>query len=228
MALYKTGVVEATGFHEYASSMVLVGSNAVVDSNGIFTTTNANSYLNTNWRYIDPVPFEIQVKIKTGSNVNTEQGIFMPISASPYQQYLNLWLYFNKITVALNGPNGSINSYSDNPIVPTITTSTVYWVRVKWTGTQYIFSYSTDGSTYTTTQTLNSSKPIYYGVNNQLFQLGTARGVDRPFLGEIDLKEFWIKQNGTYVIRGIEYVESKNKLRFNKDLTISSTEFYEI
>ena len=79
-----------------------------------------------------------------------------------------------------------------------------YFVSLKFTGTQYILSYSTDGVNFIEDIVVNSTTPIYN--ENALLAIGvnryTTSGNIQPFRGSIDLNETYIKVNNAMWFNG--------------------------
>jgi hypothetical protein len=85
----------------------------------------------------------------------------------------------------------------------TLVANTDYWVKAKFTGSAYILSLSTDGTTYTTEATYTSSTKLPYS-SSYNFNLGINRsGVLYAFDGSADLNESYINVNGARWWTGI-------------------------
>ena len=133
-------------------------------------------------------PWAVYLEFTTGTNVSTEQSLVDRL----YQAggtiirlaggVMKLWLSSNG--GSHNIANGNAGTYSYQP-------STRYHIKLEYTGTQYILSYSTDdGGTYTPDITITNATPIF---GTELFAIGSGLYDNLlPFLGTIHL-------NGCYV-----------------------------
>lgn len=80
--------------------------------------------------------------------------------------------------------------------------NTDYWLKLVFTGTQYILSYSLDGENFTTDISITSDKKI--GIGTLIF--GKSSGNSNWHLQDttMDIAETYIKINGEYWWRGVE------------------------
>ena len=109
-------------------------------------------------------------------------GLVLGIDASGY---LNLWLSSN---------NSSWDVLQKGIGSTALAAKTNYYIRIRFTGTQYILDSSTDNSTWTTQYTLTSSTAIKQTV---AFVIGMYSGRD-AYGGLVDLANCYIKINGAY------------------------------
>ena len=146
-------------------------------------------------------PWEMVLKITTGSNVTTMQQI-VGGTTSNYgacefgiqNSKFKLWL----------GSTSSNNITSDKVGTYVFSVNTTYWIKMAFSGTAYTLSYSLNGKDYTTDITISSTTAIGSS--------GKALGADRyenqnAFLGSIDLKECYININGERWWSGVVDVE---------------------
>lgn len=75
-----------------------------------------------------------------------------------------------------------------------VTANTDYWVKLEFTGTQYILSYSTNGQDFTPDITVNSV--VHIESTPDLSYLGVRGNLGGPLSGSIDLKQCYIRING--------------------------------
>ena len=138
--------------------------------------------------------WEVKVKFTTGDDVTSEQGIIggdagtylpdMPSLVTNSHFHLNL---------SSNGTSYDIvNASGTYTVLP----NTTYWTRTRFTGTQYIFEYSLDGTNYITDIAVNSSTSI----ENTPDSLTIGARAGKYFKGSIDLKNTKAYANDTLII----------------------------
>ena len=161
-------------------------------------TTNVASGFSTTKYLILPKNFnpqsnswEVVYKIKTGSDINTNQFI----SGSTTTNY-------DPLGIIINDGKFKISIYCGQTQVTdtgtySLSTNTIYWVRTKFDGTKYTLEYSTDGLNYTLDISINStltveSQNVALGIQSYSAEILQ----DLPFLGSIYLAESYINING--------------------------------
>lgn len=156
----------------------------------------------TNW--------QMYFQITTGSGTADQQllgglttdraGIEIGIISSK----LKLWLG------SVSATNHDIST--DNAVIGTTTIKplTKYWLKLEFTGKQYILSISENGKDYNGEIAIHSSLPIR---TNELSICLDKYAGNRPFLGIFDLDGFYITSSGKYV--WIPYKRSKYDYNFS-------------
>ena len=170
-----------------------------------FTTAN---YMNTDYYFAPNAndTWEIVAKINSGTNGKNrcifapaidKTGVIMNITTG---NKLSLWL---SSATTWDIANGTAGTY-------TITANTDYWLKITYNGSQYIYSYSTDGTTWTNDVTVSSTTKI----SPCTLLLGTnyMGGSNVLTGGSIDLKECYVKINNKIVWKGERDITTKNHL----------------
>lgn len=134
-------------------------------------------------------PWEINCKFTTGNDVTTTiQALIAGLSNhfGPIEFQIRsgkFWLALSSGTSSLDITDGVSGSHE-------LDINTTYFVKIKFTGSQYIVSYSTDGTTYTNDISVTSSTSIYasrIGLGIDYGLSGQSVVYRDPFLGSIDL-----------------------------------------
>lgn len=138
-------------------------------------------------------PWEFNICFETGPYVGGAQFIYFGSNYNWIDSGLTIYLYDNKLAVAINDANELIVEINNYPV----TFNTTYYVRVGWTGTQYYVKYSTDGSTWTD----DVSSPITLSTPAVQSSTGVAIG-NRPttsnyFQGKIFMDKTYMKSGNT-------------------------------
>ena len=113
---------------------------------------------------------------------------------------------YTGIEVSLTSTGNSYNIASYKHVVH-VTANTTYWLKLIFTGTEYLCKYSTNGTDFTTVNIATSSLKI--SDNSTLSNIGVSKNATNPFRGSIDLKHFLITVDGVKVFSG---AKSKVKL----------------
>ena len=137
--------------------------------------------------------WEVKVKFTTGNDVTPEQGIIGGDAGTYIPDLPSLAGSHFCLNLSSNG-----TSYDIATAVGTYTVlpNTTYWTRTRFTGTQYIFEYSLDGTNYITDITVNSSTSI----ENTPDSLTIGARAGKYFKGSIDLKNTKAYANDTLII----------------------------
>lgn len=146
----------------------------------------------------------MQFKVTTGTDVTTNSrvtavsegtDIAVPVIGLVSGKW-KLWLVSGSSSTwdIINGTVGS----------STVSTNTTYWLRLGWDGSTYTLKESTNGSSFTTVISVASSTPIRDSV--YLNSVGAVKYVTKtdnqqPWLGSIDMSEFYYKVNGCLVFK---------------------------
>jgi hypothetical protein len=186
------------GYHTKGQvGCVAVGSPTITD--GVSSGFSNDNYLTLN-NVFNPGNYNWEFCTKVNPTLTGAASYIISRSAPTYRSGFGIALGTSSDTRAIlnlssdgssndiaNGERGSHN-YSQN---------TNYWMKLRFTGTQYILSYSLDDITYIDDITIDSSTPIY-GANGFL-AIGvnryTTTGNIQPFGGSIDLNNTYIKVN---------------------------------
>lgn len=139
--------------------------------------------------------WEIVFKIKTSSDVTTNQAIFGNYGAS-FQNSPQITINESHFSIYI--PTNPISSsFLINKIgTYTIMPNTLYWLKLFFNGTSYGLDYSLDGLLFISDITESSSVAI--GVANEGFCIGYnyySSSSTQYFQGSIDLSESYIKVN---------------------------------
>ena len=145
----------------------------------------------------------------TGSNVSTNQAI---MSNPRAHSGIILHIFESKINYYASS-DGSTMDITDGSYVAgtsTLSANTHYYIKLAFTGTQYIVYLSTTGKfngEETTEITITSSESLYPGT--MCFGIGSSGGTTAayPFLGTINLSECYITLGGQIFYRWNGYVE---------------------
>lgn len=90
----------------------------------------------------------------------------------------------------------------------TVNVNTTYWIKCGWTGTEYYLDYSTDGETYTSIGTFQSTSSVTQ--TNDNIDIGSSVYVSGFYWkGTIDLKELSMTIDNTVVWKGLSDVSPK-------------------
>lgn len=141
--------VKSYGYIKYGS--------LIEDDNNFagFSTTNY-AQINTNFAPSN-LPWEMNFKVATGDNISTEQEICADSTGSLEIELINSHFALE------------VNSGTTNQGTYTVLANTTYYVKVRFTGTQYILSYSLNGTSYiddviiTNSNTYDGSLYLYIG-----------------------------------------------------------------
>lgn len=201
-----TGTI--TRYYKYGNSPNLILFGGINVENGILPTLTA-------WSQYTWLPCSLDVrqgswlvhlKVHTGTDVTTSQ--YLTSSAWTNYGSIEPWIYNGKWRLYLL-------NIADLQSTTTVLADTDYWVEAAFDGINtYTMSISTDGSNYETILTHSSTTKAYY-YYPQRFIIGCdfvnvengSVGYCQPFLGTIDLKDCYIKQNDIEVWHGTHLEE---------------------
>lgn len=175
----------------------VVGNPTITD--GVVSGFSINNYLDLNTAFNPGIkPWEIQFKLKTGSNITTESYYFRSSKSKPDTNGrfgITLGLYNKHFTMGLcfDGTTWS----SDIPASTyTVIANTYYWIKVVYTGAMYYLAYSLDGINFIKTIEYNNSNCLYGGLLvSQIGVYSYSNAYKSPWLGSIDLNETYININ---------------------------------
>ena len=106
---------------------------------------------------------------------------------------------YTGIQVCLTSTGSSYNIASYKQVAH-VTANTTYWLKLIFTGTEYLCKYSTNGTDFTTVNIATSSLKI--SDNSTLLNIGVSKNATNSFRGSIDLKQFSITVDGKEVFSG--------------------------
>lgn len=161
----------------------------------------------------DATSVSIVMDITTGDDVTTQQNILN----SYYGLALAVISGHLVLGISSNGSSWDIA----NAVAGTfdVETETTYFLRLGWTGTDYVLEVSTDGGdTFTTDISVASTvipneTQVYIGASNNLYGAGTAY----PFGGSVNLNKWAITYNGQIFWEGMD--DAGLATRANVDLS---------
>ena len=233
------------GVQEEPNSLTATASNLAVTKVGSISSGTYGSvtgFSTSNYLEIpsfDPAgeTWEVNLKIRTGADVTTNQKIFQSClrkgQMGRYGLILNIhpsskWSF----SISSTGDSWLFDTTGSH----TISTNTTYWVRFGWNGTAYYLDYSTDGTNYTRDITETHSEALYTPLT--LTRLGiysTLAETEGPFLGTMYLAHCYASIDGTEVWRGYKNgnlklnCEAVGNPSFNpggEAFNFSSTQYY--
>jgi hypothetical protein len=176
----------------------IIGS--LSENNGILSNFSADNYFKTTTTFIPgSSPWEINLKITTGSDVTTKQWI---CSETPSAYSTELLINTDKTIIFQITEDGTANAVLLNSSY-TISPGITYWLKGIFDGTKYILKYSLDGTNYTVAAETESS---ILALNDLNFYLGadwSGSVMKNPFLGSIDLSGCNFKVDNNIVWNGL-------------------------
>ena len=163
-------------------------------TNGVISNFSDNNYVSIR-RNFSPSSSDVWVqqwKFTTASSLSSDYqsitGALTDIKSSPHiatkGEQIQVWMSSDSYNWDIS--NGEQHNTGD-----ILQTNTTYWVRVEFTGSSYILSYSTDGTNFTVFDTIQSSTPVK---SSEDIVIGVEQ-YNSPFQGTVDLNESWIEVN---------------------------------
>ena len=191
-----------------SSNVNLVGS--LTNNQGVlsgFTTSNY-IYHNTTMSFANAVStsnsWEEVIKFKL-NNLGIRHTITGGNSGTyAHDIYINT---NNKFTIALSSNGSSYNIATDVVGTFSLSTDTWYWVKLKFTGTQYILSYSINGIDFIDDIVVDSN--INIENTTDINYIGCRGGLGYPIDGSIDLNGTYLNIGDTRWWNGTDVVEYK-------------------
>lgn len=185
---------------EYKPDFTINGSPTITDE-GMVSGFSTSNYLLTPKAFDASAAdsWEVGMKITTGSSVSGAYDFFG--CAKSEGNALGMLVYNGKWLFSV-GYNGSwiSSSSGENEVLA----NTTYWIKMQFTGTNYIFSFSTDGQVWIEDKNVASTTKMTAGSEARIGR--SSQWLNRAFNGTIDLKECYIKINGA-VWWGNQYVQ---------------------
>ena len=156
--------VKGYGFIKYGS---------LTEDDNNFTGFSSTNYAQIN-TYFAPsnLPWEMNFLVSTSTNVNSEQEILSDRN--------------NRLEIEIIESRFALEVFSGSTIKGTYTVlpSTVYYIKVRFTGTQYILSYSLNGTSYTDDVIITNSNT--YDGSSDLYIGKDYNNNNNPWLGAIN------------------------------------------
>lgn len=171
-----------------AYGVSIIGS--LTNTNNVLSGFSTSNYAQINTNFVPGSnTWEMNFLVTTGDNVSTEQEICADSTNS-----LEIELINSHFALEIN--SGTINQGTY-----TVLANTTYYVKVQFTGTQYILSYSLNGISYTQDVTVTSSTS--YKGNNIIYIGKDINNNNQPWLGTVDLTGCNILVNNLQIWQGL-------------------------
>ena len=177
-------------------------------------------------------PWEIVFKITTGTNVTSWQILFSFQKGATSSTRYGTRIFIMPsghfaFSVSYNGTAWDVGELTGTEGTYSVQANTDYWLKLEYTGTQYVLYYSLNGIDYIMNSSVTSSTPMYN--ENQSSYIGTwlgsTGGMLDIFTGSIDLNNSYIKINdelwwtGTKLVpENKYYVFRRKRNRYYKDV----------
>ena len=194
-----------TGIDTIKPDNYTVVGTPTISADGIASGFSGSDYLTTLTFNPSTKAWTIINSFTTGASVTGSNQHFLGTSANSVSAKINT----NGHPVVYLSSNGTSDDIGTITGTYTFLANTKYYVKIDFTGSKYILSYSLDGKTYTETGTAITSSTAVYA-NSTLYIGKTSTGY--PFDGSIDLNAFKIYVDGNIKWQAclkIPYTESK-------------------
>lgn len=161
----------------------------------------------------DATSINIVMNVTTGEDVTTQQNILNSYYG------LALAIISGHFVLALSSNGSSWDIANSVTGTFSVQTETTYFLRLSWTGTDYVLEVSTDaGDTWTTdisvaSTTIPYETQVYIGASHNLYGADTAY----PFDGSVNLNNWIITYNGQFFWQGMD--DAGLATRANVDLS---------
>lgn len=210
---------------DFLRNVILVGS--LQDNQGVLSDFSANSYAilpevfapaDNTWEMVFKINFNTASTIQhiiANSSSNDHQAIVLRLDAN------------NKLQTYLSSNGTSWNITGDSGIEGSnvFSINTDYYIKMEFTGTQYIVSYSTDNEEWTADITINNENSLYQSsALNSLGYIGLSNQTSNVLQGSIDLNESYININGERWWSGRIYINYKVASDGDKIINATDTE----
>jgi hypothetical protein len=192
-----TGASSTTSKYQLDSDLQIVGSPSIT-SDGLMTSITADDYvrtINSASSYMSETNYEIQLKFKVSSLGRRRFPFANSWVSNPVGANIEI-LASNKLrfTAGYSGATLALNWSTTN----TITTNTWYTVNLKNNNNTYTVDAGNLGTHSTTTR--KTTWGTSYGLNYGNLRGSTTLSATNT---TIDLKNSWVKSNGSYVIYNV-------------------------
>lgn len=196
-------------------------------TNGVVSNFSSTSYVIIKRIFSPNNSWEQQWKFTTPSSLSTNYqcitGALTDFKSNPHivtkGQQIQVWM-------SSTCSSWDISMGSEHNTGDILQPSTTYWVKVQFNGSSYILSYSTNGTDFTTFDTIQNSNQVR---SEEPIIIGVADYND-PFAGTVDLNECWIKVNNEvyweYPQDSVEYKEMYGCLNYTDDGSAKSVKVY--
>lgn len=190
----------------------------VTVTDGVATGFSARTdYLKVNYQFAPGNNTWVMYwKVKTGSS-HSASGVNHCVQGSAWsgvdKRHVQVVEYMGNWAVGLSS-DGSTWNIGEVLGTHTVQLNTVYWLKLVFTGTNYIFSYSLDGETWVEDVNIASTTPVYQQSGSSNYSaLGSSIApayADCSWEGDIYLEDCYYVVDGTEVWRA--YYESTKKV----------------
>ena len=171
-----------------AYGVSIIGS--LTNTNNVLSGFSTSNYAQINTNFVPGSnTWEMNFLVTTGDNVSTEQEICADSTNSLEIELINSHFALE------------VNSGTTNQGTYTVLANTTYYVKVQFTGSQYILSYSLNGSLYTQDVTVTSSTS--YKGNSTLYIGKDINNNSAPWLNTINLSGCNILINNSQIWQGL-------------------------
>lgn len=201
-------------FEQSVDRNYTLNGNVTVDNNGVASGFSARTdYLKVSYQFAPgSSPWQMFWKVKTGSS-HSATGVNHCVQGSAWsgvdKKHVQVVEYTGNWYVGLSS-NGSSWDIGEVGGSHTVLLNTDYWLKLEFTGTNYIFSYSLDGETWVEDVNIASTTPVYQQSGSSNYNaLGSSiapSSADCSWEGDIYLEECYYEIAGNEVWRA--YVDS--------------------
>ena len=180
-------------FERQAQINYTVTGNPSISTDYVVSGFSSSNFLRSTFASTTYNTLELVVKITTGDSV----------SGTVFGRDSNRFISIGYDTCSLSSTGSGYNIGSINYMIPINST---LWLKLTHDGSTYIYSVSTDGSTWNEIGSVASTEKLYSGVKPYLggYTNSGSSTVSDPFNGSIDLTETYIKIDGEFVWRAVE------------------------
>lgn len=158
---------------------------------GIVSGFSSSNYLTLNEPFKPEGAWEIVLKLKRSEN---GQQFLLGSIGSWYKTFGGELRANNTLGFGLtsNGYSWDIAWFGGNVVLEE---NVWYWVKLSFTGSEYKYELSTNGSDYELVDSVTSSTPIYRG-DDSIMNIGIQGDRYKYWHGSIDLNESYVEYNG--------------------------------
>lgn len=200
--------------YKYVTNYTVNGS-PTVDSNYIASGFSSSNYFTKPSAFMPSTStWEICFKVKTSSTLGVQN--FLLGSTPQYYYTVGGELMSNNyfgFGFSSNGSSWNIGWVSGTTQV---SANTWYWIRISFDGTTYKFELSTDGENYNLEGSITNSNAIYQNSTNSIMNLGTMGNRNTYWRGDIDLKEWYIKEDGQITWQAVSCFDVSGSIDITK------------
>ncbi len=187
----KNSMILANMMSQKPKIMYATIKGTLTENDGVFSGFSTSNYLEVQGLYDFSQPFEVCLKMRLTGSPNAS-GFFRAAGSNLGSfgclvgagHNIGVWSRDSEDNYIMNGVYTPNNSFLEN---------TDYWVKMCFTGTQYIIYLSTDNINFTKYTLISSSKNI--GINKTI-KIGVTAGT-QYFNGSIDINNSYIKLGST-------------------------------